>query len=77
MVLEIIKIAGPILFGGLAGALLNDWRRRRDSRVQPIPLIERVNRLVSPELEGITLARVVGDADHRQLEELRNLRDIS
>ncbi len=54
---------------------MSDWRRRRDSKVQPIPLIERVNRLVSPELEGITLARVVGDADHRQLEELKKLRE--
>jgi hypothetical protein len=75
VILEIIKIVVSILFGGLAGALLNDWRRRRESKVQPIPLIERVNRLVSPELEGITLARVVGDATNRRLEELKNLRE--
>jgi hypothetical protein len=75
VVLEIVKIVVSILFGGLAGSLLNDWRRRRDSRVQPIPLIERVNRLISPELEGVTLARVVGDANHRKLEELKNLRE--
>lgn len=75
MVLKIVEFIAPFLFGGLAGALFNDWRRRRESKVQPIPLIERVNRLVNPELEGITLARMVGDAAHRQLEELKNLRE--
>jgi hypothetical protein len=73
--LEIVKIAVSILFGGMAGAILNDWRRRADSRVQSIPLIERVNRLVNPALDGITLARAMGDGDHRQLEELKNLRE--
>jgi hypothetical protein len=34
-----------------------------------------VNRSVSPELEGITLARLVGDEPQRRLEELRNLRE--
>jgi hypothetical protein len=39
-------------------------------------LIERVNRLVSPKLQGgITLARAVGDSAHRHLEELNNLRE--
>jgi len=71
----IVRIILPLFFGGLAGALFNEWRRRRDSKVQAIPLIERVNRLISPELEGITLAQMVGDATHRQLEELRNLRE--
>jgi hypothetical protein len=38
---------------------LNESFRRRKGKVQPISLIERVNRSVSPELEGITLARMV------------------
>jgi hypothetical protein len=50
--------------------------RRKHARLQRIPLIERVNRLVNPNLQGgITLARVLGDPDHRQLVELNNLRE--
>ncbi|HVS88236.1 MAG TPA: hypothetical protein VHF01_08430 [Candidatus Acidoferrum sp.] len=73
--LEIAKIAASLLGGGLAGALLNEWFRRKRSRVQPIPLIERVNRLVSPELQGFALARVVGGSTGRRLEEVKNLRE--
>jgi hypothetical protein len=58
--LEILKLVVSILCGGAAGALLNEWFRRRKGKVQPISLVERVNRSVSPELEGITLARMVG-----------------
>jgi hypothetical protein len=78
--LEIAKLLGTLLGGGLAGALLTEWLRRRRSRVHPIPLIERVNRQVSPELQGFTLARIVGSStvgsstDH-QLEEVKNLRE--
>ena len=75
VLIEIVKIIVSIFFGGFAGAVLNDWFRRRDSKLQTIPLIERVNRLVNPELDGITLARVVGEGGHRQLEELPNLRE--
>ncbi len=60
---------------GTAGAFLNEWYRRRKGKVQPIPLIERVNRSVSPELEGITLARLVGNEADRHLEALHNLRE--
>lgn len=64
------------LSGGLAGARLNEWYRQKHSRLQKIPLIERVNRLVSPKLQrGITLARAVGEGPDRQLEELNNLRE--
>lgn len=59
----------------IVGAFLNEWFRRRRDRLQAIPLIERVNRLVSPELEGITLARVVPNSKSRQLEEVKNLRE--
>jgi hypothetical protein len=71
VLLDILKIIVTLIGGGAMGALLNDWFRRKSSRLQRIPLIERVNRLVNPELEGITLARRVGD----QLEELKNLRE--
>jgi hypothetical protein len=73
--LEIIKIVITFLSGGAAGALLKEWFSRRKGKVQPISLIERVNRSVSPELEGITLARLVGDEPNRHLEALRNLRE--
>jgi hypothetical protein len=64
-----------LLGGGLAGALLNEWFRRRGAGVQSIPLIERVNRLVSPELKGFTLARVAGEGQTRRLEEIKNVRE--
>ena len=75
MLLEILKIVLPLLGGGVAGALLNEWFRRRGGRVQAIPLIERVNRLVSPELKGFTLARVTDDGRTRRIEEIRNVRE--
>lgn len=75
MLLEALKIAVSILGGGAAGALMNEWFRRRSGRLQPIPLIERVNRLISPELKGFALARVVGNGDTRQLEEIQNVRE--
>jgi hypothetical protein len=54
--------------------------RRKHARLQRIPLVERANRVVNPNLRGgITLARVVndpvGDPAHRQLVELSNLRE--
>ena len=75
MLFEILKIVLPLLGGGAAGALLNDWFRRRSARLQSIPLIERVNRLVGPELKGFTLARVSGDAQDRRLEEIKRVRE--
>ena len=72
----IATLLASFLSGGLAGARLNEWYRQKHSRLQKIPLIERVNRSVSPKLEGgITLARAVGEVPHRQLEELNNLRE--
>lgn len=73
--LEIAKLFGSFLTGGLAGALITEWFRLRRNRVQRIPLIERVNRVVNPELQGITLARVIGTSTDRQLEEVMNLRE--
>lgn len=73
--LEMLKLVVAFLSGGAAGALLTEWFRRKRSKIQSIPLIERVNRLVSPELEGIVLARQVGDEPLHRLEELKNLRE--
>jgi hypothetical protein len=72
-VLELAKLLISFLGGGLAGALVTEWFRRKRGRVQSIPLIERVNRLVSPELEGISLAR--RNPLNLKLEELKNLRE--
>jgi hypothetical protein len=74
--LEILKVLGGLLTGGLMGAVLTEWFRRRHGRVQRIPLIERVNREVNPDLQGIILARKVGSTTSDQkLEELKNLRE--
>jgi hypothetical protein len=71
-----LKIVLPFLGGGLGGAILNEWYRRKHGKLQKIPLIERVNRVVSPKLHGgITLARATGEGPDRQLTELRNLRE--
>jgi hypothetical protein len=71
--LEIAKLLFSFLGGSLAGALVSEWFRRRRSRLQSIPLIERVNRLVNPELEGVILAR--RNSTDSPLEELKNLRE--
>jgi len=69
----VLPLLVGLLSGGLAGAVLNERYRLKHSRLQRIPLIERVNRL-SPKLQGgITLARAVGDPAH--LVELINLRE--
>jgi hypothetical protein len=69
-----LTLLAGLLSGGLAGAVLNEGYRKKHSRLQRIPLIERVNRLVNPKLQGgITLARAVGDPTH--LVELTDLRE--
>ena len=60
MMLEIAKLLAAFLGDSIAGSLVNEWFRRKRGRVQHVLLIERVNRLVSPELEGFTLARKGG-----------------
>ena len=73
---DVLKFVSVLVGGGLGGAILNEWYRRKHARLQKIPLIERVNRLVSPKLQGgITLARAVGDPTNRELVELNNLRE--
>lgn len=73
--LEVVKLIVSFLTGGLSAALFNEWLRRKRTRVQLIPLIERVNRLVGPEIKGFTLARVVDVSANLQLEEVRDLRE--
>ncbi len=77
---DLLKFVATLLVGflggGAAGARLSEWYRQKHSRLQKIPLIERVNRIVSPNLQGgITLARFVGDPAHHQLVSLANLRE--
>src|SRR5258708_12918918 len=72
MLLEIAKIVGAFCFGGLAGAVLTEWFRKKSGRLQRIPLIERANRIVSNELRGIKLARAIPGSS-TQLEEISNL----
>jgi len=45
---------------GLASGLLVEWMRRRAARIQIIPLVVRMNRLVQADIAGFTLARVTG-----------------
>jgi hypothetical protein len=74
---EIFKTVVPLLGGSLAGSLFTIWYNRKQNKLQRIPLIERVNRAVSTDLEGITLARRFGgsNGDSTQLEEVKNLRE--
>lgn len=58
--LDIIKMLVPFLGGSLVGGLFVEWLRRRAARIQIIPLIIRMNRLVRAEIAGFTLARVTG-----------------
>ena len=75
MLFDILKIVFPLLVSGAAGAALNEWFRRRSGKLQAIPLIERVNRLVSPDLKGFTLARVSGSSQSPQLQQVENVRE--
>jgi len=75
--LEILKILASLLGGGLVGSLVTILYNRRLSRLQKILLIERVNQLVTADLEGITLARRVGGyhSDSTQIEPVSNVRE--
>jgi len=64
--MDILKLLVPILGGGAVGAIISAWFQRRRARMQPIPLIERVNRLVSSELKGFVLARVGAKGEGRE-----------
>src|SRR5437870_657045 len=58
-----------------AAVVISASRPEGSAAFPPIPLIERVNRLVSPELKGFALARVTGGPDNRELEEIKNVRE--
>ena len=74
--MEILKLLMTLISGGAVGAIITALFQRRRARMQPIPLIERVNRLVSPELKGFVLARLVGDGREGQsLEVVQNVRE--
>lgn len=73
--MEIISLLLAFLGGGACGALITEFFRHRRARMQPIPLIERVNRLVSSDLTGFVLARSVGDGQYRHLEEIQKVRE--
>lgn len=75
-VLEILKLLVTLLSGGACGALINELLHRRRARMQPIPLIERVNRLVSSELKGFVLARRPGTGgESQELEVVEKVRE--
>lgn len=74
--MEILKMLLTLFSGGACGALINEFLHRRRARMQPIPLIERVNRLVSSELKGFVLARRVGaDRESGSLEVVQRVRE--
>jgi hypothetical protein len=70
--LELAKLLAAVLCGGLAGAFITEWFRRRREKVQRVQLIERVNRPVSA-LEGFTVARPSGPGG--ALIEVKDLRE--
>jgi len=71
----LLTLLVPLIGGGACGAVINEWFHRRRSRTQPIPLIERVNRLVSSELQGFVLARPAGEGQNRNLEAIQRVRE--
>jgi hypothetical protein len=74
-VLEILKLVVPFVSGGLAVFLTELFFRKR-GRLQTIQLIERVNRVVNPTLQGgITLARRIYEQGLVRLVELNKLRE--
>jgi hypothetical protein len=75
MLVETLKILAAMLFGGVGGALLNEYFRRKRTKTQTIPLIERVNRNpVGSELRGIKLVRVSGNPNEPPIE-IKNIRE--
>lgn len=73
--MELLKLILTLLSGGACGALINEWLFRRKARVQPIPLVERVNRVVSSELHGFVLARVPVGSESGDLEVIQRVRE--
>lgn len=61
--------------GGIFATLVQNWLEKRRKRLYSIPLIERVNRLIKPDIQGIVLARVKSNGKDRTLEEIENVRE--
>jgi hypothetical protein len=72
---ETIKWVLTLASGGAVGAIITYLLRRRSERLQAIPLIERVNRLIDPNLQGYVLARTKGEGQNRELEEVHRVRE--
>jgi len=72
---DYVKYIAGLVTGGLGGAALAEWFRRRRDKTKAIQLIERVNRPLTPGFRDITFARIVGTSEHQLLEEVKNLRE--
>ena len=68
--LDYLKILLPLIGGGLFGAFVNEWFRRRGARVQVIPLVTRVSRSVKADMKGFTLARITPNTPPEPVERL-------
>lgn len=53
----LVQMLLPVLGGGAVGSIITALVQHRRTQTQAIPLIERVNRLVSSDLKGFVLAR--------------------
>jgi hypothetical protein len=71
----LLQVFTLIVSSGAVGAFISYGLQRRSGRVKEIPLIERVNRLVDPDLQGFVLARVVGVGENRRLEDVGRVRE--
>ena len=72
---DFFKLMLTLAGGGAAGAIITYLLRRRSERLQVIPLIERVNRLIDPNVQGYVLARAKGKGKDRELEEVYRVRE--
>jgi hypothetical protein len=72
---DFFKLIFTLAGGGAAGAIISHLLRRRSERVQVIPLIERVNRLIDPDAQGYVLARAKGKGRDRELQEVYRVRE--
>ncbi len=75
MLMDILRLLVPILGVGSCVALITAWVQYRRAKTRAIPLIERVNRLVSSELKGFVLARFVPEGEGGHLEAVQRVRE--
>ena len=72
---QVVPLILGVLSSGVAGALIQQWFSRRNARLYRIPLIERVNRPISPDLRGFALARVQIEDGTERLVRIDNVRE--